>query len=129
MSHKGALYHINYQIIPCEVCGKDFRVNAGHEHPVCSSECSSAYRYKEYFPILKQMAYEYEWLGHGLRALARKYNITTKKARSLLHYSGCKTRPNNSRGWSLEKRRAFSRRHAEGLPLQGEEIQGELPLF
>ena len=88
MSHKGNLYAIQHQTIHCAVCGKEFTVNAGHEHPVCSNECSTAYRYAEHFPHLKQLAYEYEWLGWGLRTLARKYNISTKKVSRLLHYTG-----------------------------------------
>ena len=84
MSHKGSLYAIQRQTIHCAVCNKEFEVNAGHEHPVCSTECSTAYRYAEHFPHLKQMAYEYEWLGWGLRALARKYNITANEKH--LHY-------------------------------------------
>jgi hypothetical protein len=128
MSHKGSLYGIQHQVIPCAVCGKDFTVNAGHTHPVCSTECSTAYRYAEHFPHLKQMAYEYEWLGWGLRTLARKYDLSTKKVSRLLEYTGIRTRPNNSRGWSLAKRRAFSRGSTSWDAIQGQEIQGELPL-
>ena len=129
MGNKGALYAIQHTFQKCVVCGKEFEVNAGHEHMVCSTSCSSALNYSEYFPFMKQMAYEYEWLGWGLRALSKKYGITTKKVRSLLHYTGVKTRPNNSRGWSLEKRRAFSRGSASWDAIQGQEVQGELPLF
>ena len=128
MSHKGSLYAIQHQTIHCAVCNKEFEVNAGHEHPVCSTECSTAYRYAEHFPYLKQMAYEYEWLGWGLRTLARKYNISSKKACRLLEYTGIAIRPNNSRGWSLAQRRTFSLGYAGGDSLQGEAIQGELPL-
>ena len=78
MSHKGSLYAIQHTFQKCVVCGKEFEVNAGLSNMVCSHSCSSALNYSKYFPFMKQMAYEYEWLGWGLRALSKKYGITTQ---------------------------------------------------
>ena len=120
-THKGKYYHRTREFAKCEHCGKEFQIMAGTEHLVCSHECSTALSYKQYWPIMKEMAYHYVELGWGLRSLARKYNLMPIRCGRILKYCGIKIRPNNSRGWTVEQRRAFSRGSTSWNAIQGEE--------
>ena len=72
---------------------------------------------------LRDIAYRYEWEGSQQLKSEKLLNRTAHYCESL-DYCGIKQRPVGSASWNVQKRRAFSRRAAEGL--EGKEIQTSL---
>ena len=122
---RGPLYHLQGQEYDCNNCGKTFIINAG-SHGCCSNACANAYKkLKRWTPEqLRDIAYRYEWETQSVIEIGAAYSIEPRTIASLLDYCGIKRRPSGSAYWSVQKRRAFSRRAAEGL--EGKEVQTSL---